>query len=133
MLELNDDLKNELSKLFEVTEDCFQSAKDSLKDGHSRAAMNRTYYTAFYCMNALAKRHGFQTSKHSSLIGWFYKNYINPKLIDRKFGDLVSETSELRVDADYDMQVETPDENIKAFWSVLSEFIELTKKLSLQE
>ncbi len=35
-------------------------------------AANRIYYRMFYALGALALKHGFTTSKHSQLIGWFH-------------------------------------------------------------
>lgn len=42
-------------------------------------AVNRIYYGMYYALTALALKHGFETSKHGQLIGWFNKEFIATK------------------------------------------------------
>ena len=40
-------------------------------------AENRIYYAIFYIVSALALKHGFSTSKHHQLLGWFNKEFVS--------------------------------------------------------
>ena len=46
-------------------------------------AVNRIYYGMFYILLALSLKHGFKTSKHSSLIGWFNKEFVKTREVDK--------------------------------------------------
>lgn len=64
-------------------------------------AVNRIYYGIFYCLNALALKYKFKSSKHLQLIGWFNQNFIKTGLIDLKYGRTLRDAFKNRSDGDY--------------------------------
>jgi uncharacterized protein (UPF0332 family) len=64
-------------------------------------AVNRIYYGIFYCLNALALKYGFKSSKHLQLIGWFNKDFIKTGLLDIKYGRILRDAFKNRSDGDY--------------------------------
>lgn len=52
-------------------------------------AVNRIYYGMFYCLNALALKYEFESSKHSQLMGWFNREFIKTGLIDIHYGKIL--------------------------------------------
>ena len=55
----------------------------------------------FYCLNSLALKYNFQSSKHLQLIGWFNKTFIKTGLIENKLGKILRDAFKNRIDGDY--------------------------------
>lgn len=51
----------------------------------------------FYCLNSLALKYNFQSSKHLQLIGWFNKTFIKTGLIENKFGKILRDAFKNRI------------------------------------
>ena len=66
-------------------------------------ALTRVYYGMYYILSALALKNQFTTSNHSQLIGWFNKNFVKDKKIDRKIGKMIYVAFEQRMKSDYDV------------------------------
>jgi uncharacterized protein (UPF0332 family) len=64
-------------------------------------AVNRIYYGIFYCLNALALKYEFQSSKHLQLIGWFNQNFIKTGIFEVKYGRILRNAFKNRSDGDY--------------------------------
>lgn len=86
-------------------------------------ALNRIYYSVFYCMLALALQFNFKTSKHSHLIGWFNKNFIATGKIEREYGRIVRDCYEFRLSADYDSFVNFAVEDIAVLLKEMKSFL----------
>lgn len=50
-----------------------EAAKENLKIGRYKTALNRSYYAVFHAMRAANILRGFDSSKHSGVIAFFYK------------------------------------------------------------
>ncbi|MCX8124193.1 MAG: HEPN domain-containing protein [Spirochaetes bacterium] len=57
------------------SEETWKEAKFLFENNMLAASVNRIYYSMFYAVNALAIENGFQTGKHTRLIGWFNKKH----------------------------------------------------------
>ena len=88
-----------------------------------RSAVNRIYYGMFYSLLALGLANKFETSKHSQLIGWFNKMFINKGLIDNKFGKIINRAFNRRTKSDYDTYVEFDKETVNKMFVEMKEFI----------
>ena len=89
-------------------------------------ALNRIYYSVFYCLLAVGLKNNFKTSKHAQLIGWFNKNFIATGKIESKYGKIIRKTYEYRLMADYDAYVEFDKESIE---QLLLNSTELTSRI----
>ena len=89
-------------------------------------ALNRIYYSVFYCLLAVGLKNNFKTSKHAQLIGWFNKNFIATGKIESKYGKIIRKTYEYRLMADYDAYVEFDKESIE---QLLLHSTELTSRI----
>lgn len=47
-------------------------------------------------------KYGFSTSKHNQLLGWFNKNFVKSKKIEKEFGDIYRNALENRMESDYE-------------------------------
>jgi uncharacterized protein (UPF0332 family) len=86
-------------------------------------ALNRIYYSVFYCLLALAIQFNYKTSKHAQLIGWFNKNFIATEKIEREYGRIVRDCYEFRLSADYDSYVTFVDEDISVLLQEMKSFL----------
>jgi uncharacterized protein (UPF0332 family) len=107
-----------------------KQAKETISDvqllidnNRLRSAVNRIYYGMFYSLLALALANQFETSKHSQLIGWFNKNFINEGLIDARYGKMVNKAFNKRTKGDYDTFVDFETEIVLEMFTEMQEFI----------
>ena len=95
-------------------------------------AVNRIYYGMFYILLALSLKHGFKTSKHSSLIGWFNKEFVKTREVDKKYGKIIHDAFENRTDGDYGVFVEFEKEEVLERFKEMKIFIEKIEKLLIE-
>ncbi len=92
-------------------------------------AVNRIYYGIFYSVTALALKYQFETSKHSQLIGWFNKEFIATKRIDKKYGKILRNAYQNRTKGDYDAFVSFQKEEVSTMLDEMIDFINMVKTL----
>lgn len=86
----------------------FDDAAFSIQGQRKQIALNRIYYSIFYASVALGYKHGFVTSKHVQLMGWFNKKFINQeKTFSEKMGKIYKTSFLNRQEADYEMLTAT--------------------------
>ncbi|PWH16807.1 MAG: hypothetical protein DDG58_09120 [Ardenticatenia bacterium] len=77
------------------------AARDNLRLGHLRAAVSRAYYAMFYAATALLGSRGLWRSKHQGLIAAFGEHFVRPGLIEPRYGRMLHDAFEMRLDSDY--------------------------------
>jgi uncharacterized protein (UPF0332 family) len=92
-------------------------------------ALNRIYYSIFYCLLAVGLKYDYKTSKHSQLIGWFNKNFIATGKMESKYGKVIRKAYEYRLMADYDAFVEFEKENVVNLFLQSTELADRIKHL----
>lgn len=96
------------------------------------AAVNRIYYANYYIVSALALKHGFSTSKHGQLIGWFNKTFIKEKNLEKRYSDILRETYEKRTEGDYKDFVTFTKEEVEKLFEDMKDFIGKIKELIIR-
>lgn len=94
-----------------------------IEAGLLKVAVNRVYYGIFYSLTALALVYGFKSSKHLQLIGWFNQNFVKPRLIDIKYGQIVRDAFKNRSDSDYVPFTEFNLDDVKKMNEEMKDFI----------
>lgn len=109
------------------------NAQKALDDGkllfeHNslRSAMNRTYYSMFYAVSAIAIAKGKSFHKHGQLIGYFQKEYVKAGVFERKFGRALQKAFEDRSEADYQDFLHLTEEQVQTRIEEAEEFISAT-------
>jgi len=92
------------------------------------SAVNRIYYSVFYCLLVFGLKHDFKTSKHLQLIGWFNKTFIATGKINNDYGRIVRDCYEYRKSADYDAFVNIEYSDVELLMNEMKSFIRMTKK-----
>jgi len=100
-----------------------------IKNKYYSLALNRIYYGMFYIISAIAIKNGFSTSNHSQIIGWFNKNYVKEKKIDRKIGRMIYRAFEQRMKSDYNILHKFTPEDAIIGLSDLKEVIQSVSEL----
>lgn len=111
-----------------------QKAEQSLKvatlllhDGYYDFSASRSYYTMFYCAEALLFTKGLSFSKHSAVISSFGKEFVKAKSMPEKLHFYLREAFDLRRIGDYEttgVGKEEAEESIKR----AEEFLKATKR-----
>lgn len=125
-------MQNEVSKLIEYRKKQATQSIDDVKllieNKKLALAVNRIYYGMFYILLALSLKHGFKTSKHNQLIGWFNKEFVKTGKIDVKFGKIIHDAYENRTDSDYGVFVEFEEEEVFVRFDEMKLFIKEIEK-----
>lgn len=94
---------NELAKYrMERAKEMLVAAEENLKIGQYKTSLNRSYYAIFHSMRAANIVKGFDSSKHSGVIGFFNREYLKENLMDRQLSVIIKKSSFLREKSDYD-------------------------------
>ena len=109
-----------------------EAAKENLKIGQYKTALNRSYYAVFHAMRAANILRGFDSSKHSGVIAFFTKEFLKTEYMDRKLSFIIKSSSLLREKSDYDdffiasrTEAETQVENAGLFVAEVERFINI--------
>ncbi|MFP4025674.1 MAG: HEPN domain-containing protein [Thiohalospira sp.] len=126
-------MQNEVSKLIEYRKkQAIQSIDDVellILNKKFALAVNRIYYGMFYILLALSIKHGFKTSKHNQLIGWFNKEFVKTGKVDKEFGKYIHKAFKNRTDSDYGVFVEFEEEEVLTRFDEMKLFIKEIEKL----
>ena len=108
---MNEDLGKLIAYRLDQAGETLEAARDLLAAGHYRDAVNRGYYTMFYCGLALLASKGLGTSKHSGVLSLFSKHFVKTGIFSAEEGRHLREAFELRQGSDYREFVQvTPDQ-----------------------
>jgi len=113
----------------------FRTAEDAeilFSMNKAPAAVNRIYYSVFYCLLAFGLKYDFATSKHLQLIGWFNKTFIATGKINNDYGRIVRDCYEYRKSADYDAFVNIEYSDVELLLSEMKSFLKMTKSYLLK-
>jgi uncharacterized protein (UPF0332 family) len=110
---------------FDQAKESADTAELLIKFNKNAAAVNRIYYSAFYCLLALGLFHNFKSSKHMQLIGWFNKTFILTGIFEKEFGRILRDCYNLRISADYDSFSSFTEADIMVLYRDMKSFITL--------
>ena len=79
-----------------------QVAKNCLKDGFYKDAINRSYYSAFYSIKAVLALGTVDFKRHKDVVAYFNKEYVATGIFNREVGRRLATLKQLREKSDYD-------------------------------
>ncbi len=109
--------------------DTLELAKFLIANDKLIIAVNRIYYGMYNALTALALKKGFETSKHSQLIGWFNREFIMPGTSDPKYGKILRNAFQNRTKGDYDAFISFSTPEVEIMLSEMSEFLSEVNRL----
>lgn len=119
----SDDRRELIKYRLEQAEDTINDVRILIENNRFRAAVNRIYYGMFYSLLALGLKNNFETSKHTQLIGWFNKSFINEGLIDTKYGKIINKAFNRRTKGDYDIYIDFDKDVVIEMFNDMQDFI----------
>lgn len=93
--------ETEIEEYLSLASEDLAAARDNLRLGHLRTAVSRAYYAMFYAATALLGSRGLWRSKHQGLIAAFGEFFVKPGLIERRYGRVLHDAFDARIDSDY--------------------------------
>ena len=99
-----------------------------LEGGKSlRAVTNRVYYSMFYAILALLIDEPFASSKHSGVLAYFNRRFVNEGVFTKEIGRAINRAFELRQQGDYRENVELSLEQVKPLIEAATAFLSMVK------
>lgn len=93
--------KAEIEQYMRSANEDLVAAQDNLRLGHLRVAVSRAYYAMFYAATAVLGSRGLWRSKHQGLIAALGEYLVKPGLVEPKYGRILHDAFETRLDSDY--------------------------------
>lgn len=100
-----------------------KEAEFLLNNDMLRGSMNRIYYSMFYMLQALSLKYQFESSKHTQLLGWFNKTFINTGKIEVKFSKIITKGYNLRTKGDYATIYDLDKQELLQIFGEMTEFL----------
>jgi uncharacterized protein (UPF0332 family) len=98
-------------------------------------SLNRSYYSIFHAVRALLAFDKFDSKKHSGIIAYFNKNYINSGKFNKSFSKILMGAEKIRNQSDYNdfyiankEDAEIQIKNAEIFIKGIEDFLKLQKK-----
>ncbi|MGI6704539.1 MAG: HEPN domain-containing protein [Clostridia bacterium] len=91
-----------------------ETARINFEHGMLTQSINRSYYAAFHALRALLAYDSYDSKRHSSILGYFNKNYIANDKIEQEYYKIIASAFDIRVRCDYqDFYIISKDETKK--------------------
>lgn len=78
-----------------------EEAKILFDNKKFKGANNRAYYAIFHAIKSVLALEEVDFKKHSVVLAYFNKNYINTEIFPRELGKLINKASFIRENSDY--------------------------------
>jgi uncharacterized protein (UPF0332 family) len=130
------EFKDILKKInIDKSDEALKAAEMMIRENMLFTALNRIYYACFYTVTALAEINDFKTSKHSSMLGWFHKNFVfEGKTFTKEQYKVYEQTFRYRLRGDYDTLYTPSMEETTDLLAKAKSFIETVREyISLNE
>lgn len=109
-------------------------AKLLMENNLNDTAMSRLYYAAFYAINALLAKNGFNPKTHTGTKTIFNKEFILTGKIEARYSDFYSFLMAKRFEADYDDFVFIDEEKLKTLFNETNTFVqEIIERVEIQQ
>lgn len=79
-----------------------QNAKEVMRSGSYKLALNRSYYAIFHAMRAVNLLDEFDSSKHSGVIAHFNQYHVKNGDFEKRASKIIQNAMEMREHADYE-------------------------------
>ena len=126
-------MQNELQDLIDYRIQQAYNTKNEveflIKNGFLVTAVNRIYYGMFYMLLALSLKHGYKTSKHNQLLGWFNKEFVKSDKIKKEIWKIVHKAYEDRTDGDYGIFTEFEKKEVEKKFMDMKIFVKEVEEL----
>lgn len=113
-----------------------EASKILFDNGLYSQSLNRSYYSIFHAVRAVLAFEQFDSKKHSGIIAYFNRHFINAGIFDKKYSKILIGAEIIRNKSDYDdfyiasgEDAEKQLQNAEEFIDAMYEYVK--KKLSI--
>lgn len=114
-------------KILEKAANAIENAEYDIKGGFILAAANRAYYGCFYCMTALLFTQDVYAKTHQGVRTKFSELFIKTELFPIEISQYITRIFRYRQEADYDLEADITEEEVKDLIRKAQQFYQLTK------
>ena len=113
----------------EKSDKALEAANLMINNELFESALNRIYYAIFYTVSALGEKNDFVSSKHSGMMSWFNRKYVNDeKKFSKDISEIYRKTFKFREKGDYDPRYHATFEETNEILNQAKKFIEIVRK-----
>lgn len=99
---MDNDNMYQLSKYrIEKAKKDLEAAKILFESSLFAQSLNRSYYAIFHSVRAIFVYEKFDSQKHSGIISYFNKNYVNANIFDKQYSKILMSAEKIRNKSDY--------------------------------
>lgn len=114
---------SEVQEYIDLANEDLSAARDNLGLGHLRVAVSRAYYAMFYAATAVLGSRGQWRSKHQGLIAAFGQFLVKPGLIESRYGRILQDAFEARLDSDYAPHPDLNEASVRRLLANADDFV----------
>jgi uncharacterized protein (UPF0332 family) len=111
------------------SQESLEEARLLADNRHLAGAINRIYYAMFYAVSALALSHGFSTSSHAQLRGYFNREFVRTGRVSIDLGRAFGTAFDSRSKGDYDDLVQFDAEQVSVMLVEAQQFVHTVSRL----
>lgn len=123
----------DIEAILRLAEESTDAAETLLQRGHFRFSVARSYYTMFYCAQALHLSEGRSYSKHAALIAAFGQHFVKTGLFDSKFHQYLRRSFADRQRGHYEAMEKVSQTTARGALEQSRDFLDATKAFLSKE
>mgnify|MGYP001266107534 CR=1 FL=1 len=128
-----DRLNEQLKIMMEKAERSLHAAQSLLENGNFDFSSSRSYYSAFYTIQALLLTKNYVYSKHSGVIAGFSEHFIRKEIFPARFAKYISRLFRERHIGDYDYTSIISREDAEKDYKIAMEIVSAVKKYLIEQ
>lgn len=121
-------MKETIQLHIEKSEEALAEAKIMLDNNKPEGAVNRSYYSLFYLVQALNFTKGVAAKSHQGTIIQFNKNFIKTGVFEKKYNNTLQKSLDQRLVGDYEIGKRMTMEIANEIYSDAVDFSNIVKK-----
>ncbi|MDR0911818.1 MAG: HEPN domain-containing protein [Methanobrevibacter sp.] len=121
-------MDNESIETFNMGLNAFDDAKFNFNNKRYNTAINRAYYSVFYCARALLIKKGIQTKTHTGTIHKFGLEYVVNGKFNGEIASILSHLFNIREKSDYTLTFKANEELTEIIINEAEKFIDESEK-----
>lgn len=125
---MDDKIKSLSEYRLEKSKKDLETAQINLDHDMVNQSINRSYYSIFHALRALLAYDSFDAKRHSSILGYFNKNYIASGKIKQEYYKIIARAFDIRSKSDYQDFYIASEKEAKEQLKNAKEFVEMIIK-----
>jgi uncharacterized protein (UPF0332 family) len=130
---MNENIQALVTYRLEQADESLEAARALLVKKLIRPSINRAYYAMFYAVLALLAQGKKETSKHSSAIALFDRDFVKQGIFKKDYSRWLHDAFDLRQRSDYAAEYHASQEDAEITLKNAETFVDAVKKVLSKE